>query len=256
MKPIYLLMLTFFLFFSSVKAQVVQHRKTRFPVAFYTTGDSDIYGLSVGIGSDTYMDSDYVSVRSNGIRIEPISQSLLFFTLIFPIDRVRCPETPKDIKEFAKKIPNEVVNGLNLSCGTNAFADVNGVTFSALVQSLRQTNGLSVSGFSSYAFRNNGIQVAGGFTGVTYSKGLLMALFTTQTHEGKGLQLAAFHNDYNSFTGLQIGAFNGAYGKAEKFTGVQIGIFNNTKKLKGIQIGLINRNEKRILPFFNWNFKD
>ena len=49
---------------------------------------------------------------------------------------------------------------------------------------------------------------------------------------------------------------NGTYGKAEYFKGVQIGLFNNAKKLKGIQIGLINKNSKRILPFFNWNFKE
>ncbi|MGQ2982199.1 LA_2272 family surface repeat-containing protein [Flavobacterium sp.] len=255
MKPL-LFMLMPFLIYSPVKAQEVQHRKTRFPVGLYTTGESDIYGISFGVGSDTYMDSDRVSVRSNGIRIEPVSQALLFFTLIFPIDRVRYPDTPKEIKEFEKKVPNEVINGLNLSCGTNAFADVNGITVSALVQSLRQTNGLSVAGFSSQSYGNNGLQVAAGFTGTVYSNGLLAAMFSTTTHEGKGLQVAGIHNDYDTFSGVQIGMLNGAYGKAEKFSGVQIGLFNNAKKLKGIQIGLINRNEKRILPFFNWNFKD
>lgn len=249
-------MLMFFLFYASVKAQVVQHRKTRFPVALYTTGDSDIYGLSIGIGSDTYMDSDYVSVRSYGIRIEPISQSLLFFTLIFPVDRVRYPQTPKEIREFEKKIPNEVINGLNISCGTNAFANVNGITLSAFVQSLRQTNGLSVAGFSNYSFRNNGVQVAVCVSGSVQSNGVVAALFGTAINTGKGLQISGFGNDYNTFSGVQIGMLNGAYGKAEKFTGVQIGLFNNAKKLRGIQIGLINKNEKRILPFVNWNFKD
>ncbi len=255
MKP-RLFMIMLFLINSPVKAQKVQHRKTRFPVGLYTTGDSDIYGISFGVGSDTYMDSDYVSVRSNGIRIEPISQSLLFFTLIFPVDRVRYPDTPKAIREFEKKIPNEIINGLNLSCGTNAFADVNGITISAFVQTLRQTNGLSIAGFSSQSFRNNGVQFAACFTEAVYSSGVLAALFGTATNEGKGLQVAGLHNDYKIFTGLQIGILNGAYGKAEKFTGLQIGLFNNTKKLRGIQIGLINRNEKRILPFINWNFKD
>ncbi|WP_294824766.1 hypothetical protein [uncultured Flavobacterium sp.] len=254
MKPL-LFMLMLFLIYSPVKAQEVQHRKTRFPVGLYTTGDSDIYGISFGVGSDTYMDSDHVSVRSNGIRIEPVSQALLFFTLIFPIDRVRYPDTPKEIKEFEKKIPNEVINGLNLSCGTNAFADVNGITVSAFVQSLRQTNGVSLSGAYSHSFRSNGLQAALGGTTAVYSNGVIISPVVTMVHEGNGLQVA-FSNDYDKFTGLQVGAINGAYGKAESFEGLQIGLFNNAKKLKGIQIGLINKNEKRILPFFNWNFKD
>jgi hypothetical protein len=254
MKPNHLLMLLLSTLCISARMNG-QHRKTRFPVGLYTTGDSDIYGISFGVGSDTYMDSDYVSVRSNGIRIEPISQSILFFTLIFPVDRVRYPKIPGEISEYAKKIPNEVINGLNLSCGTNAFADVNGVTVSAFVQSLRQTNGLSLSGAYSYSFRNNGVQFAIGGTSAVFSNGVLLSAIGTSVYDGKGLQIA-FNNDYNQFMGLQVGMVNGGFGKAESFKGLQIGLFNNAKKLKGIQIGLINKNEKRILPFINWNFKD
>ncbi|AWH85049.1 hypothetical protein HYN59_07875 [Flavobacterium album] len=256
MKLNHLLMLTFFLLHFPVKAQVVQHRKARFPIGLYTTGDSDIYGLSFGVGSDTYMDSDYVSVRSYGLRIEPVSQALLFFTLVFPVDRVRYPRDLNEIREFEKKIPNEIVYGLNISCGTNAFADVNGVTVSAFVQSFRQTNGLSVAGFSNYSFRANGVQAGICMAGAVYGNGVLISLFGNKVHDGKGLQAAALCNDYDAFTGLQIGMLNGAYGTAEKFTGLQIGLFNNAKKLRGIQIGLINKNEKRILPFINWNFKE
>ncbi|MCW4469471.1 hypothetical protein OGH69_10880 [Flavobacterium sp. MFBS3-15] len=254
MKPL-LFMLMLFLIYSPVKAQEVQHRKTRFPVGLFTTGDSDIYGISFGVGSDTYMDSDYVSVRSNGIRIEPISQAVLFFTFIFPIDRVRYPRDESEIPEFEKKIPNEVINGLNLSCGTNAFADVNGVTLSAFVQSLRRTNGLSVAGFYNSSYRNNGLMVAIGGVSSVYSNGVMLSPMVTSVHDGSGLQVA-FNNDYDKFKGVQIGVLNGTYGKADYFKGVQIGLFNNAKKLKGIQIGLINKNSKRILPFFNWNFKE
>ena len=41
-----------------------------------------------------------------------------------------------------------------------------------------------------------------------------------------------------------------------KCNGVQIGLFNSCKDLKGIQIGLWNKNQKRSLPFINWNFKN
>lgn len=245
-------MLTLFLLYSPMKAQTAQHRKTRFPVGLYTTGDSDIYGLSVGVGSDTYQNSDHVSVRSNGIRIEPVSQSLLIFTFIFPVDEVTYPKDPGEYPDYAKKIPNEVINGLNLSCGTNAFADVYGVTASLLTQSLRQTNGLSVTGLSSLSFRNNGLQAAAVYSESGFSNGVLAAAIMTRVHDGVGLQIGGLYNDYRTFTGLQIGIFNGGFRKPEKFTGLQIGLFNNAKKLRGLQIGLINKNEKRILPFINW----
>jgi hypothetical protein len=40
-----------------------------------------------------------------------------------------------------------------------------------------------------------------------------------------------------------------------KCNGVQIGLFNSCTDLHGIQIGLFNKNQKRKLPFINWNFK-
>jgi len=69
------------------------------------------------------------------------------------------------------------------------------------------------------------------------------------------LQVGGF-NQYVHFTGVQAGLYNDLENKSESFTGLQVGLFNRTKKLRGIQIGLININEKRILPFINWNFKD
>jgi hypothetical protein len=38
--------------------------------------------------------------------------------------------------------------------------------------------------------------------------------------------------------------------------GVQIALFNSSMNFKGIQIGLWNKNQKRSLPFINWNFKN
>jgi hypothetical protein len=236
--------------------QQVPARKTRFPIGFYTTGESNIYGLSVGIGSDTYQNSKEVSVISNGIRIEPLSQSLLIFTLFFfSPDEVHYPREPKDFESFDNKVPNEIINGLNISCGTNAFANLNGITLSAISQTLKNSNGISLSCLGSGSFCNNGIQIAGAGTRATYSNGIIVSALNTEVHRGRGVQIGGF-NQYVDFRGLQVGVFNDVETKAEDFRGVQIGIFNNAKKLKGIQIGLINRNEKRILPFINWNFKD
>jgi hypothetical protein len=231
-----------------------QGRKTRFPAGLYTTGNSDIYGLSVGIGSDTYTESDTVSVYSNGIRIEPLSQSLLFFTLIFPVDRVNYPHDEKGYAAFAKKIPNEVINGINLSCGTNAFANVNGITLSAVTQSLKNTNGISIAGMANYAFKNNGIQLSLFNSGALYSNGIMVGGYQTEVHKGRGLHMAFWFNEYKYFNGLMLGVCNGIISKPEQFRGLQIGLVNRTKKLRGIQIGLWNINEKRSQPFINWSF--
>ncbi|MES2484724.1 MAG: hypothetical protein V4581_02095, partial [Bacteroidota bacterium] len=170
-----ILLMTVFIITSGASAQDSLQRNMRFPVGLYTTDNSDIYGLSVGIGSDVYQDAGYTGVRSNGIRVEPLSQSLLVFTLFLPIDRVRYPEDASAHAAFAKKAPNEIINGLNLSCGTNAFANVNGVTFSAITQSLKNTNGISIAGLSSNAFKNNGLQVSISYSKAVYSNGFILA---------------------------------------------------------------------------------
>jgi len=239
----------------AIYSVAAQGRKTRFPVGLYTTGNSDIYGISVGIGSDTYTGSDTVSVHSNGLRIEPLSQSLLFFTLIFPVDTVHFPTDESEHAAFAKKIPNEVINGINLSCGTNAFANVNGITVSAVTQSLKNTNGISIGGMANYTFKNNGVLLSLFNTGALYSNGLMVGGYQTEVHKGSGVHIAFWFNEYKYFDGLMLAVCNGLLSKPEQFRGLQIGIFNRTQKLRGIQIGLWNINEKRSLPFVNWSFR-
>lgn len=239
----------------SAGAQETEKRKFRFPVWLYTADKVDIYGLSVGVGSDLYQNSDYVGVRSNGIRIEPISESLLIATLIFGPDTVDYPLNASEHDAFLKKIPNEIINGLNLSCGTNAFANVNGITISAISQSLKDTNGISLAGLGSGSFRNNGIQIAGAGTSSLYSRGIIASCLNTDVYKGYGLQIGGFNKSVE-FNGVQVGIFNNVMTPGEKFSGLQIGVFNNTKKLRGIQLGLLNKNEKRTLPLINWNFRD
>lgn len=236
-------------------AQNEQPRKTRFPVGLFTRDYSDMYGVSFGVGSNTYQNSTAVNITSNGLRLEPLSQSLLIFTLIFAPDEVNYPCDPADFASFNKKIPNEIINGINLSCGTNAFANLNGITISLISQSLKNCNGISIAGLGSGSFINNGIQIAGAGTSAVYSNGIIISCLNTEVYKGSGLQVGAF-NQYVDFTGVQVGLFNDAELCGKEFRGLQIGLYNNTKKLKGLQIGLINRNEKRILPFINWNFKN
>ena len=65
-----------------------------------------------------------------------------------------------------------------------------------------------------------------------------------------GLQVG-FSNNGHKIKGLQIGILGN---NTHEMKGVQIGLINKSKKLKGLQIGLWNVNQKRKLPFINWNF--
>lgn len=228
--------------------------KTKFPIGIFTSENSAIYGVAVGVGSDLLPGTKERHNTSNGIRFEPISKALLIITLFFGPDEIIFPKNESEFADFDMKFPNEIVNGINLSSGTHSFLNVNGITLSAISQSVKQTNGVSVVGLGSSSFRNNGIQVAGAGTSTFYSNGILASGLNTRVHTGKGLQIGGF-NQYVNFSGLQVGVFNDVEMEGENFTGVQVGVVNNTKKLKGIQLGLWNINEKRSLPLVNWNFK-
>jgi len=97
--------------FFTIIACAQQKRKTHFPIGLYTKSNTTIYGISVGVGSNTYQNSDSVSVRSNGIRIEPISQALLIATLIFGPDQVNYPDGPIDFDAFDKKFLSRSLTG-------------------------------------------------------------------------------------------------------------------------------------------------
>ncbi len=229
-------------------------RKVYFPIGLFNKKNSDIYGVSFGLGSNVDSGSKEDFVRSNGVRLEPISDALLIVTLIFGPKGVDYPEHIGEFNSFNQRHSNEIVNGVNLSVGTNSFIDVNGFTISAISQSLKNSNGISISGLGSASFRNNGIQIAGGSTGSIFSNGIIVSYINASVHTGNGIQISSF-NDYVNFTGLQVGLVNDIDGISENFSGLQIGLYNCAKKLKGVQLGLINKNEKRTLPLINWNFK-
>ena len=232
-----------------------EKRKLKFPVGLFTNENTTIYGLSVGIGSDLNKGTRENITRSNGIRVEPISDALLIFTLLFGPDEIQFPDEEAYFDAFQRSYPNEIINGLNLSVGTNAFINVNGISVSAITQSMKQSNGISIGGLGSSSFKSNGIQIAYAGTSATFSNGIIVSALNTSVHTGIGLQIGGF-NQYKRFSGLQIGVFNDVELESDKFSGLQIGVFNNTMKLKGIQLGLWNVNEKRSLPIVNWNFKN
>lgn len=67
-----------------------------------------------------------------------------------------------------------------------------------------------------------------------------------------GLSISAI-NITNEINGVSVGVIRNF---AEKCSGVQIGLINESDDLKGFQFGLWNKNNKRSLPFINWNFSD
>ncbi len=78
--------------------------------------------------------------------------------------------------------------------------------------------------------------------------------------------MAAFFNDAFYMNGLQLGVSSHGFktkgiqlamirNTAQEMRGVQIGLTNKSDDFRGIQIGLWNVNQKRKLPFVNWNFE-
>jgi len=96
--------------------------------------------------------------------------------------------------------------------------------------------------------------------------GLQIALFNMSPTKMNGIEIHLTGSYYSYVNGLSVGIFGNKRKRLNglgmslignfdtEVNGVQIGLFNTTNKLKGIQIGLWNKNEKRSLPFVNWNF--
>lgn len=97
-------------------------------------------------------------------------------------------------------------------------------------------NGLMLSPFGTFTPKVNGIS---------------LSLFMSLGQTVNGVSINALWNLYDKINGLTIGAVN----TVGTVKGVQIGIVNKTANLHGAQFGLWNKNQKRSLPFINWNFK-
>ncbi len=80
--------------------------------------------------------------------------------------------------------------------------------------------------------------------------GLSFSPWMSMGKKVNGLTLNAVWNLYQRIDGVSVGLLNTTL----ETRGLQVGLINKTVKLKGFQIGLWNKNEKRSLPFLNWNF--
>jgi hypothetical protein len=124
-----------------------------------------------------------------------------------------------------KQISNRQYNCKDWYCcnQTNLRQKITGVNlsfFGTLADA--QLNGLNIGGLTTQVENINGISVSG----LTNSAGVV-----------KGICIALLHN------------------KAATVKGIQIGLVNKAASLRGLQLGLWNRNEKRSLPFINWQFR-
>ena len=83
-------------------------------------------------------------------------------------------------------------------------------------------------------------------------RGVNISPLTFCAGEIHGLSISGLTNCSYVMHGVNI---CGIYNSSNQVKGIQIGLFNRATKLRGLQIGLWNKNEKRSLPFFNWQFK-
>ena len=82
--------------------------------------------------------------------------------------------------------------------------------------------------------------------------GISISIFAKLERRVNGISFALFGNFVEIHRGIQFAVISN---ETYKLRGVQIGLFNKSHDTKGFQIGLFNVNEKRTLPFINWNFK-
>lgn len=257
------------LFFFSAQMLFGQKQKNRFPIWTFHVDSTNVHGLSIGAFS---MGGHPDSHLTNGVKIEALGVGL-----IMPL----IPKSPtaRDSTQFLDLTSppySEKVNGISISVSgaanhsrVNGFliggmgqisTKVNGIAICAMLNFVQITNGLMISG-ANEAFIMNGAQL-GVHNGAHYLKGFQIGAFNT-VNRGNGVQIAALSAS-KEFHGLQIGALVeteegsgvqiGVYNKTQTFSGVQIGIYNQCRDQKGIQIGLWNVNQRRRLPFINWNF--
>lgn len=117
---------------------------------------------------------------------------------------------------------------------------------------MTKTNGLYVSGFGDVEEMVNGIAVHPIGGKVEVINGISLFGIIGFISQNNGLTVTAFISSCRHSNGLIISGF---FNQAVEMNGVQIGLFNKSIKTKGFQFGLWNTNEKRSLPFVNWNFR-
>lgn len=206
----------------SFKSQA-QGRKTIGPVWTFNQPNTDVIGIALGI-SPKEIFRDTTLSRTFGVRVD-ISPLGLLSPLI--------PKSP--VGSGDPNNPEEIINGLNLSTGSFRI----------------NTNGIGIGLMAQYHYRSNGISIAGMQNMAEVQNGISVAPMGNDIDTLRGIAIG-FGNSSAQVRGIQLGAFNDI---TRQGVGIQVGIFNKAKKLRGFQIGLWNKNEKRSLPFINWQFK-
>ena len=217
-----------------LKAQdnTLKDRKMRFPVWITHSNKSDIIGLSFAAFPKGVFKNDTTLARTYGIRVEASLVAVL--SPLMP----RSPISTND-RAYVKKqnaTLDEIVYGINLSTGTFGQTKVHGFSGGLFMQYLYNLNGIALTGMGNLIENHNGVGISALGNDIYKSNGILIG----------------FGNSVSKFNGIQIGGFNDVL---KKGVGLQLGIFNTAQNFKGIQLGLWNKNEKRSLPFINWNFK-
>ncbi|SER36855.1 LA_2272 family surface repeat-containing protein [Pedobacter rhizosphaerae] len=217
------------LFLIAANSFAQQNHRKYFPLGLFHKPNAEITGISVGLFSG--MNDKQVNTTTNGLRLEFVGLGVLF------------PLVPKSpLSENDSLIANsgveftEKINGINISGTGTICADciVNGITIGTVSQYLYASNGATISLLMTVIDRQNGVQLSA----------------FNESHLLKGVQVGV--SNYSLFVnGLQVGVI-GNY--ARKIHGIQIGFFNKTANLKGMQVGIWNINQKRKMPFINWNF--
>jgi hypothetical protein len=219
-----------FIILSVISSTKAQTNKTYFPTWTFHKKNIEINGLSFGLWSTL---NDERQTNTNGIRLEVPGLGLaILLAGSSPI-----AHSDSAFQVISYDIISERINGINFSAlGSICNCNINGISIGLFSQVTNKVNGISTAFYSNFSQVSNGLQLAGGGNESFISNGFQISAIGNQSYYSNGMQLAA-------------------YNYSEKHKGIQIGIINKSVELYGLQIGLWNINQKRKLPFLNWNFR-
>lgn len=203
-----------------------QEMKNVFPVGTFHTPNTTVNGISGGLFTEPGDNSG----NTNGLKIELPGLGLMLMAMPY----IPVSESEPEYKEVMSR----------------SFSTNNGlvVSFSGVICDC-VTNGILLGGAGNFSREVNGVSGAGMFNYAEKHAGIQTAIFVSGTYRMEGVQTAITNTAVIS-NGIQLGINN----KSNRHRGLQIGLINRTKNHKGLQLGLWNENEKRKLPFINWNF--
>lgn len=208
-------MRTFLLSLLVLVSAVTQAQQLKTRFPLWTFHQKNVRIYGVSLGA--YSLNKNVNTITNGLRLEAPGIGLLLLLL---------PRTPWDTTHgnTAQDFPD------------NEYPErTNGVSLSFLGAMQYRVNGFSIGGIGQVNWYMNGLSVSGGMN---------------LAKDMNGIQVGTF-NLCERAAGIQVGMMV----ITSRLRGLQIGLWNNSQNTRGMQIGLWNVNEKRKLPFVNWNFR-